>query len=293
MKVCTHNGKFHSDDVLAYSILSLWNPNVVLVRSRDPKDWDAADIVFDVGMGHFDHHMNDAQGKPYRSNKIPYSSAGLIWKAYGRNCIKSVLAYDSESLTDKQLDIIYNNIDENFILPFDLHDNGISVNCDYAVTIMDFLSSFNPTWEQVGNTDYEYAQFLKAAAVCSQFLRNKIIKVHSGFFIELEVKKQTLPSPNPKLFIINKNVPCNFNDKPEMLFHIFPSGDMWRIRAINIGNSFEVRKRLPAAWAGLDSEALQQLTGVQTARFCHTGLFVAGATTLDDAIKLAEMAIVS
>lgn len=294
MQVCTHSGRFHSDDILAFSILKLWNPNVILKRSRDPKVWADSDIVFDVGMGRFDHHMNDAQGKPYRLTGQPYSSAGLIWKDYGRSCIRSVLGQDKETVNAGQIDYMFKNIDENFILPFDLHDNGISVGTEFPISIMDILSSFNPLWDEDNNPEYEYARFIEASTITTAYLKNKILKLHSGLFIDSSIKKNTLPSPHEKLFIINSHVPCNsyLNKNPNFLFHIFPSSDMWRVRAINIGdNTFAVRKPFPKAWAGLESSELAKLTGAPTARFCHTGLFIAGATEFNDAVTMALAAI--
>ena len=36
MRVVTHDGTFHADDVFAYAVLRAALPNAMLVRSRDP-----------------------------------------------------------------------------------------------------------------------------------------------------------------------------------------------------------------------------------------------------------------
>ena len=52
MKIVTHSGKFHADDVLAWSLLCQFHPekdHLSLQRTRDESIIEGADIVFDVG----------------------------------------------------------------------------------------------------------------------------------------------------------------------------------------------------------------------------------------------------
>ena len=67
------------------------------MRTRDKKILDTLDIVVDVGdiynpeMNRFDHHQksfNHTFGHPYNSIKL--SSAGLIWKHYGKVVLKTI-----------------------------------------------------------------------------------------------------------------------------------------------------------------------------------------------------------
>ena len=55
--------------------------------------------------------------------------------------------------------------------------------------------------------------------------------------------------------------------------------------------SFEDRKSLPKAWAGLSDAAFQAQTGIDDAMFCHNGLFIAGAESFASTMKLAAMAL--
>ena len=52
-----------------------------------------------------------------------------------------------------------------------------------------------------------------------------------------------------------------------------------------------VRTRNPKEWGGLRDEALQRVTGVSDAVFCHTGLFLCGAKSKEGAITLARKAL--
>ena len=63
-KIVTHNGTFHADDVLAVATLAHnLGSDIEIVRTRDPKIIDDADIVVDVGgkydgQKYFDHHQD-------------------------------------------------------------------------------------------------------------------------------------------------------------------------------------------------------------------------------------------
>ncbi|MDQ6957399.1 MAG: MYG1 family protein, partial [Mariprofundaceae bacterium] len=43
--------------------------------------------------------------------------------------------------------------------------------------------------------------------------------------------------------------------------------------------------------AGLSDKALQDVTGLDDAMFCHNGLFIAGAKSFESTMKMAAMAV--
>ena len=87
MKIVTHNGHFHTDELMAVAVLLLKFPDAEVVRTRDEKIIKQADIAVDVGQIYdpastrFDHHQPGGARK--RENGIPYASFGLVWKEYG------------------------------------------------------------------------------------------------------------------------------------------------------------------------------------------------------------------
>src|SRR4051812_31519904 len=87
MKVATHSGSFHADDVFALATLALLGDPLEVVRTRDPKVMAACDARIDVGFrsdpatGDFDHHQREGAGA--RPNGIRYASFGLVWREYG------------------------------------------------------------------------------------------------------------------------------------------------------------------------------------------------------------------
>src|SRR5215213_6104431 len=87
MKVATHSGSFHADDVFALAALSMLGEPIEVVRTRDADAMAACDVRVDVGFaddpatGDFDHHQRGGAGE--RPNGVRYASFGLVWRAYG------------------------------------------------------------------------------------------------------------------------------------------------------------------------------------------------------------------
>ena len=97
MKIATHDGPFHADEVFATAMLRRLFPDDEFIRSRDQAVLDECDIVYDVGgefdpgKGRYDHHMADFDVR--HQNGIKKSSLGLLWAEYGeRYCRGAELA---------------------------------------------------------------------------------------------------------------------------------------------------------------------------------------------------------
>lgn len=86
MKIGTHDGRFHCDEILACAMLSNYVQKfkgAKIVRSRDPKIWDTCDILVDVGGKYeppriLDHHHSTFTTK-YPNYDVILSSAGLVY----------------------------------------------------------------------------------------------------------------------------------------------------------------------------------------------------------------------
>ena len=79
-----------------------------------------------------------------------------------------------------------------------------------------------------------------------------------------------------------------------LLYVVFPGpgGRQWMVQQVaKAVGSFEGRKPLPEAWAGLRDEAFQQVTGVADGVFCHPGRFIGGAKSRAGAECLAALAV--
>ena len=74
-----------------------------IVRTRDPAVIEKADIVVDVGAVYdpathrYDHHQREFQGTFDDKHKIRLSSAGLVYKHFGKRVISELLPGVEES----------------------------------------------------------------------------------------------------------------------------------------------------------------------------------------------------
>ena len=293
----THNGIFHSDEVVACAILSLANPNlpIVVLRSRDLSILNQCDVCVDIGGGRFDHHQigfNKA-----RENGIKYASAGLVWKEFGRQLIDNYLdIYFSKANCNK--DIIFETFDNNFISLVDCEDNGIVTekHC------FSFISSFLPLWFN-NSTECFNKQFSKVLLVTISVLE-EVLKTT----ISKEVAKNTISSNwNNVNYFCNGilEIPSQTIDWLEIILELnnstksnfvnfvifpYPNGG-WAAQCVppSLENKFNQRIAFPIEWAG-QTNNLPNISGVKSALFCHNGRFFARANSKEDIIQMCTIA---
>ncbi|KAG6335287.1 hypothetical protein ID866_3816, partial [Astraeus odoratus] len=127
----THNGTFHCDEALAVFLLRHTSTyrDAGLKRSRDPAILDTCDVVVDVGAVYdvqkrrFDHHQRGFHEVFGHGFTTKLSSAGLVYKHFGKEVIASELKLDTE---DPKINVLWLKLYKEFIEAIDAHDNGIS-----------------------------------------------------------------------------------------------------------------------------------------------------------------------
>src|SRR3989344_5967344 len=286
MKIVTHNGYFHTDELLAIAALLLKYSNAEVVRTRDERIIETADIVVDVGHVYdpdklrFDHHMPEGAG--IRENGILYASIGLVWKKFGVE-----LAGGEEEARI---------VEEKLVMPIDAGDNGIDT-CALKFqevapyTIGDYLDSFVEGAESFEEFD---KGFLKALPVAQDILNKEIVRAKRLTADWKEVRRIYQESKHKDIIILPVNKSWKRVLIPtESVFVIFPRPDgQWSARAIpKSPYSFELKHPLPQNWAGLRDQELAEASGVPEATFCHRDRWLANAKTKEAAIKLAEIAL--
>jgi uncharacterized UPF0160 family protein len=293
MKIITHSGNFHPDEVLAVAALRiLFGTDVEVIRDRDLKLIEgkaAEDIVLDVGMKYlpeenrFDHHQEGGAGK--RENTIPYASFGLIWKHFGEQIAGSKRAADT--------------IEEKIVLPIDAMDNGIDTfqkaNKHFKPYLLEgALISFMPTWKEKEKSLDQ--AFMQAVTFGQAILQREIIKAQAFIDGESEVEKAYQNAEDKRIIVLDNNYSWRdvLAKYPEPLFVVMNDGKQttWAVSAIRKdGVSFQSRKLFPESWAGKTGSALVEKTGVHDANFCHNGRFIIVANSKEGALKLARMAV--
>ncbi|WP_372881933.1 MYG1 family protein [Psychromonas sp.] len=126
IKVVTHNGSFHADEVTAVALLQLYGiikkGQFEIIRTREMEQINQGDIVVDVGAIHnietcrFDHHQ-------IKDGKI--SSAGLVW----------LWIKDKTGKACPEIDC--------FVEAIDKHDCGIEKMADFSFA--QIVSAYNHT----------------------------------------------------------------------------------------------------------------------------------------------------
>ena len=151
-KAFTHGGKFHADDVFSAALLRYVYPDIQIERGFTvPEDFKG--IVFDIGLGEFDHHQSDRRE---RENGVAYAAFGLLWEKYGA----SILG-EEEAL----------RFDEKFVQPLDINDNTGEYHELAAV-----IGLFNPPWDSKENP---MDAFNRAVDFAQTILKLKFQKVFS------------------------------------------------------------------------------------------------------------------
>ena len=299
LTLLTHGGKFHCDDALAYATLrlalglsSLGNDHR-LVRTRDKGEIAAADIVFDVGGVHddatnrFDHHQ---RGAPVRADDgVPFSAAGLVWQVHGTAAVRALVGSDSGEAAIAKI------IDDTVIRRVDMLDNGVG-EPGSSLELSSLVEDCNGTWDADRDSAAEDAAFIEAADLVRDVLKRRVARVHARLAADAIVLEAHARSTDPRILELDRGLPWQepvFAHGLDILYAVYPvPGGNWMIGAMPPARrSFAQRLPLPAAWAGLQDEALVAASGIEDAVFVHAKRFVASARSRAGAMAMAAAAI--
>lgn len=294
----THSGGFHADELLSSVVLTRLCPDAEIKRSRD-KAWTTPSedrIIYDVGGAYdgatqiFDHHQKPG---PLREDGQPYSSFGLIWHHYGRHYLAAL------DVPADDVDEIHSAIDAKYVLPVDLLDNG-AVEPSVAgilspLTLPSLLGSLKPVFDDTSpsaDDDAFFAALPIARAFVEALVRERAAKLRAKGIVRDAITAAgtsailELPMGMPYRSVLAES------GADHILFVINPRGEQWTLNGIKLsGDTFDQRADLPAAWAGLSDEALEQASGVKGAVFCHSARFIAVANSRDAIVKMADLAV--
>jgi uncharacterized UPF0160 family protein len=303
----THGGKFHCDDVFAYTVLrlamGLHAPGVdhTLVRTRKPEPIAAGTVVWDVGTvfdpaaNRFDHHQ---RGAPTRADGTPFSSAGLIWQVYGEQAVAALLR---PSGGDAFAAAIAAELDRIWIRRIDEIDNGVSVDGpvrDDALNFSSLVGEFNPSWDSpsaTGSTAGDGA-FQDAAAFAEGVLSRRVNAMRARHAAEAIVLAAHAAGEDPRLLVLDRGMPWKsavFSHELPVIFSVSPaSNGNWVIDTMPPEpGSFAQRLPLPEDWAGLQDAELAAKSGVADAVFVHVRRFVGAARSREGALAMAHKAL--
>lgn len=320
LKIGTHNGFFHCDEILACYMLKRISvyQNAEIVRTRDQKTLDACDIVIDVGGVYdpahhrYDHHQRDFNEtmnslNPEKPWKTKLSSAGLVYHHFGDKIIRAVLG-DEHSDDDDAVKNVYNQVYEYFIQEVDGIDNGVQMfdgEPKYRITtnLSSRVHNFNPAWNSKVHDETE--SFYKAYELVGREFEDRVKSVATIWWPARHLVRQAMENrynihPSGEIIEFPDGRVCpwkehlfqleeELNPEPNVKFVLFSdnNGD-WRVKAVPIASrSFICRLFLLEEWQGLRDENLSTVSGIDGCIFVHATGFIGGNKTREGALEMA------
>lgn len=259
--VTVHSGKFHADDVVGVALLKTINPEIRVIRTRNPEEFRG--IVLDVGEGMFDHHGRAAGGQDRYGN--PWCGATKLWFLGGIEKELFPLPKEAEKFYSRVL------------APVALDDNGEKNN--NSGFLFPFICDLYQG-EVTADTMFTTAVEMAVVIIKAQIFK---IKQETADLEELE----GLPRDQPLVVMPRylKDWAKFLGDNTAARMVIYPGNDGWNVSPVkeyNWDTGLINRADFPAEW--MDPEGVWP----QGLRFCHTGGFLAIFDTVFDAINAVE-----
>jgi uncharacterized UPF0160 family protein len=308
--IVTHDGTFHCDEITAYTILSKVYKDINLIRTRNDEIINNSDIVIDVGktyndLDRFDHHQDNCNEFFNNNYKILLSSAGMVYKKYGKMLINNILNKES-----KHINKLYKIIYDEFIMEIDAIDNGISqydnnIRSNYRINsnISTLVAKMNN--EDSFDYDKQMSSFLNASDMILNILtilvnyhENKEEAYDNDYkTISFAMEERFTNSKFGEFIIIKEN--CNNwfkciidyekrniykKGEKQLKYIIYPSNNEWRIKTISF--KFKARKNLLSY-----DELKKKVRNPDNLKFVHKALFIGSAKDLITAIEMATISL--
>lgn len=317
-KIGTHNGTFHCDEVLACFFLRQLPEykDAEIIRTRDPAELAKCDIVVDVGgefdpkKHRYDHHQRGF-GDSFQSlcAEKPWvtklSSAGLVYLHFGRQLLAQLTQLKEG---DRQLEVLFDKMYENFVEEVDAVDNGIS-QCEgearYSVgsTLSARVGHLNPCWNSKSQDTEE--GFKKALVLVGEEFLDRLDYYRSAWLparvvVEEAIKARHQADPSGEVLVFSQGG-CPWKehlfalekelkvDTP-LKFALYPDQNgQWRVQCVPAGlNTFQNRLSLLEEWCGVRDQVLSDLSGIKDCIFVHAGGFIGGNKTKEGALEMAR-----
>lgn len=294
--------------------IMLFTTLLEIIRTRDAELLKTADIVVDVGSVYdpenhrYDHHQIEFNDHFDEHHKTRLSSAGLIYKHFGRRVLKSL----SDSITDEHLEKVYQKLYDDFIEGIDGIDNGVllyppGVTPAYKVStdLSSRISWENPLWnEDDKDSDARFEKAMKVAADTFENLSLYLIKgwLPARTIVEKAIEKRLEAHPSGEVIVLE--TACPWKDHLEdiekekgiegvLKYVLFPDIKRgYRIQCVSVSNtSFQNRLSLPEPWRGKRDEELSTISGIPGCIFVHASGFIGGNESYEGALQMANLSL--
>ncbi|TIB62349.1 hypothetical protein E3P78_02363 [Wallemia ichthyophaga] len=337
----THNGVFHADEALAVfllrllpeykasrrfcrKLLSQLTTNAAVTRTRDINILNQMDIVVDVGdvydhdKKRYDHHYRGFNEVFGHNHNTKLSSAGLIYKHYGKKIISGHLGWNEDEERTLQ---IWLKVYREFIEALDAIDNGVSLyptveNLPEAAyrnrtDLSSRVGKLNSNWNEEFTEQSQMVRFEEASKLTGKEFLESVDQYAKVWLPARDIVVDALSKRNQvddsgKIILFETFCPWidhyfelehldqfQIKQGEEPLYALLPDGSKgWRVRGIPPNSTtFALRKPLPEPWRGLRDERLAEVSGVPGTIFCHASGFIGGNDTFEGALEMARKAV--
>ncbi|KAF3434203.1 hypothetical protein FNV43_RR25306 [Rhamnella rubrinervis] len=320
-RVGTHNGSFHCDEALGCFMIRLTDyfSNAEIVRSRDSQVLEGLDAVLDVGgvydpsWHRYDHHQKGFDEVFGHGFSTKLSSAGLVYKHFGKEIIAKELQVDEGHPDVHRLFLA---IYKSFMEAIDAIDNGINqYDTDQPARYVNntHLSArvgrLNLDWiDPDQSPERENEAFRQAMALAgSEFLNS--LRFHSKSWLPARsIVMECLSArwdidPSGEIMVLSNFCPWKLHlfeleeeikIDPSIKYVLYQDerGKQWRVQAVAVSpDRFESRRPLPSQWRGLRDEALSKEAAIPGCVFVHMSGFIGGNQTYEGALAMAKASL--
>ncbi|KAH9260660.1 hypothetical protein BASA81_001127 [Batrachochytrium salamandrivorans] len=320
--IVTHNGTFHCDEALACGLLKVLPQFSALqvCRTRDKALIEQGFIVVDVGATfdvdtrRFDHHQNSFTETFYggedggADRKIKLSSAGLVYKYYGKDIIRALCP----TLPADVLPVLYKKLYDGFVEEIDGVDNGVELftggtrnyrissglssrvgNLQVSKAQATGLSPVDQEHEQ--NERFKEATVLTTTEFCEQLQYLVEEWLPARIVVQAALKNVKQVHASGEILRLDTSVPwkghlVDLERETGVFGHtkfcLFSDGAGWRVQTIPTEEGgFDMR--IPLKWKGLRDDELSTASGISGCVFVHASGFIGGNKTYEGALAMA------
>ena len=289
IKICTHNGVFHADDVLSVTLLELFLDDCEfdITRTRDIKTKSDYNFIIDVGSEDhigkdyiaLDHHQPDSDFYP---NNVKYAACGKV---------ADYLCYN-EYINSKLL----NELRDTLLWPVEAQDNGQNIK-NIGTNKLSWVVDMNPSWDSDSNGDKE---FLECVELCKVIV-SSIISRCKAKIEAMDTVCNIIKNTEGPIVVLDRFMPWSeavikYNETTDnkKLFFVYKSksDDGYICKCVQreaskFGNIID----FPEEWAGKRDKELSDVSGIEGGIFCHSARFITSWKTKEQAILSAKKAI--
>lgn len=236
-KIVTHNGLFHFDELKAIAILKKIYPEAEIVRTRDKKILEEAELnpkvitvdvgeKYDMGKDSYDHHQKDFI-KKRESSGIKYASAGLIWENYGHQYLQKLFEEKGVKLEAETLTNVWKYIDRKWMEIIDAMDTGelseseVTINGEvrsgFDYSFNGAIRASHPVFDiDGGKPEVIEGQFQESLKSTQDLLDRLTIHAIEAIRTIKEIQEKAVLIEDEKIMVLEENL------KWKEAIHLFP-----------------------------------------------------------------------